>query len=120
MRSPNKSQTSTPIQQNVNSGGSQQSNVSSQQQQQPQMTMAPFAMAAPYPAAMGNQMVIVVPNMVGTGAGGQPQLMSINPALLGKGPEHMQALTPQQQQALMAQQLHAMGGLTTLNPGRKS
>lgn len=108
MRSPNKSQ--TPVQQNVQS--QQQSNVP----QQGQMTMAPFAMAAPYPAAMGNQVVMVVPNMAG--GGGQPQLMSINPALLGKAPEHMQALTPQQQQALMAQQLHAMGGLTTLNPGK--
>lgn len=67
----------------------------------------PFTVNAPY-SALGNQVLCIVPNMVGGQQGVSPQL--INAAMLQKS-DHFSALSPQQQQAIMAQQLHAM------NPG---
>lgn len=70
--------------------------------------MSPFAV----PTAMSNgQVVMVVPNML-TGQGVPMPGQLLNPALLQK-PEPLQALTPQQQQALMAQHLQ------TLNPSNQ-
>ena len=69
-----------------------------------------FTVASPY----GNQVLCLInPNMVGASPNGQPQF--INPAFLQK-PEHFAALS-QQQQALMAQQIHAMN---QMSPGKTS
>ncbi|OQV20630.1 hypothetical protein BV898_05447 [Hypsibius exemplaris] len=111
IKSPNKG--STPVHGHNNQGSSGGGGSSQQLQQQPVTMAGPFAVA-PYGSALGNQVLCLInPNMVGAAANSQPQF--INPAFLQK-PEHLAALTQQQQQAIMAQQLHAMGQMGQMPP----